>query len=269
MRQPSATAAQSLIDRSDFLWHQRWEIVPGVVTPGANDIAWLLDRAGFPADLSGRSVLDIGTTNGAAAFIAEARGARRVVAVDIYDPERFGFAAIADLLSSRAEFVQASIYELAAVLEESFDVALCLGVLYHLRHPLLALDNLFEVTGGDAFLETAVCDHELGTASDQALMRFYRGTELAGDASNWWAPTVAGLADWWVSAGFEARSVSAWPEEAPSRALIRGPRVPGPPEWQRLSYERPLRCSVLDGEDAPRRRGRRWPRAHRLDKRRK
>ena len=145
-----------MIARSGFFWHQRFHLSEEVLTPGVNDIEWLLDEVGFPASLDGASVLDIGTTNGGAAFIAEMRGATRVVAVDIYDADRFGFDEIRTALGSRVDFVKGSVYQLPELLDEQFDVVLFLGVLYHLRHPLLAFDCLRELTSGTLYVETAI-----------------------------------------------------------------------------------------------------------------
>src|SRR5437016_1022748 len=105
----SRALAMSLVERTDFVWHQRFELAPGVYTPGSNDIAWLLNIAGVPDDLSGASILDIGTTNGGAAFELERRGATRVVATDIVGPSHFGFDVLREALSSRAEFRQVSV----------------------------------------------------------------------------------------------------------------------------------------------------------------
>jgi tRNA (mo5U34)-methyltransferase len=243
---PSAQEARSFMDVASFPWHQRWEIAPGVVTPGANDIGWLLDHIGLPADLTGMSVLDIGTTNGAAAFVAERRGASRVIAVDIFPPTYYGFSQIATLLGSQASYVRASVYGLAQVLQERFDVVLFLGVLYHLRHPLLALDEVHALTRGTMLLETAVSDHELAERRRDAVARFYRRDELGGDPSNWFAPTSRALLDWCGSCGFDAELIDAWPSAAPERAAVRCVPTPGPPEWRDLSYERPLRVAVAD-----------------------
>ena len=215
-----------------------------MVTPGANDISWLLDHVGLPKDLTGQHVLDIGTTNGAGAFVAEQRGAARVVAIDIFPPDYYGFADIAELLGSRATYVRASVYGLPSVLEERFDVVLFLGVLYHLRHPLLALDEVRAVTRGTMLLETAVSDHELGGCSAAAIARFYRRDELGRDPSNWFAPTTRALVEWCGSCGFDTELVDAWPNDAPERAAVRCTPTPTAPEWQGLSYERPLRVSV-------------------------
>ena len=166
--------ARRLIDDSEFVWHQQFHLSENVLTPGAANIEWLIQRVGLPLSLEGRTFLDVGTTNGGAAFIAEARGADRVVAVDIYDPDNFGFDTLRDAVGSRAEFVKGTIYELPQVLNEQFDEVFFLGVLYHLRHPLLALDSLRRLTRGNLYVETAVS----GSPTDEPSARFFRRDEL-------------------------------------------------------------------------------------------
>ncbi len=241
---PDRTALSELASRTDFLWHQRFELGQGIVTPGISDVAFLFAQAGVPSDLSGLSALDIGTTNGGAAFELERRGADPVVALDMTDDAHFGFATICGTLRSRVEFRQASVYELSALFDEQFDIVLFWGVLYHLRHPLLGLDNVRSVARGSVYVETAVCDHETGALGDRALARFYRLAELGADPSNWFAPNVSGLVDWCTSCGFAVETVRSWPVEGPSRAMVAGRGAPGPPEYARVSYERPLRCAV-------------------------
>jgi tRNA (mo5U34)-methyltransferase len=237
-------SAAALAARTDFLWHQRFELAPGVYAPGSNDVEWLLHTAGLPADLTGASVLDIGTTNGGSAFVAERRGAARVVATDIVDERHFGFEAIRDALGSSVEFRRLSVYELAQRLGETFDYVVFSGVLYHLRHPLLALDNVRGVCRGTAYVETAVCDAELAGAVAAPVARFYRRDELGGDSSNWFAPSVSALTDWCASSGLTPERVSSWPDGAPTRAMVVTRAQDGVPEFQSLSYELPLVCSV-------------------------
>lgn len=252
-RPPSLQAAEALIRRTDFLWHQRFEIAPGVFSPGVNDVEWLLNVAGVPQDLSGASVLDIGTTNGGAAYVLERRGASRVVATDIVPPTQFGFETIRSVLNSRVEFCQVSVYELSRVVREQFDVVIFWGVLYHLRHPLLALDNVRAVTAGTVYVETAVCNHETAMLSDLPIARFYRRDELAGDSSNWFAPNVSALLDWCLSCGLEPTNSVSWPEEAPMRAMVTAVPVPGPAEYETVSYERPLSSTVVVSQTGQRR----------------
>lgn len=243
--QRSSDDAARFIEQATFVWHQRFELAPGVWTPGPSPIAWLCQEAGLPDDLTGQAVLDIGTTNAGTAFELERRGAERVVAVDIFDPGWFGVRELVEFLGSNVEYVRTSVYELSQRFSEGFDVVIFWGVLYHLRHPLLALDNVRAVTKGYASLESAVCDHELRrkTRAD-SLVRFYRRDELGGDESNWFAPTVSALQDWCRSSGFDVSEPAAWPEKAPERAMLKLTPTAGPAEYEELSYERPLRCDV-------------------------
>ena len=242
---PTPEAATAFLERSDFVWHQRFELVPGVWTPGVSPVPWLCNVAELPTDLSGQRVLDIGTTNAGTAFELERRGAAEVVAVDIFGPEQFGVGALVEFLDSKVQFVQSTVYELADRFPDPFDLVIFWGVLYHLRHPLLALDNVRAVTGRVASLETAVCDGVLPRRlRDERVSRFYRRDELAGDGSNWFSPTVATLEDWCGSSGFEVQRMGAWPERRPERAMLRLTPTAGAAEYQELSYERPLRCSA-------------------------
>lgn len=239
MRVPPVEEARTFIENAKFVWHQRFELVPGVFTPGVNDIDWLRNQIELPDSMNGMSVLDIGTTNGAMVFECERRGATRVVAVDIVDDRHFGFRALADFLGSGAEFVRASVYELADVLDETFDLVIFWGVLYHLRHPLLGLDAVRRLARGQVLLETAVCD-----ASDPGvgqMARFHRLDDLGGDATNWWSPSIDTLHAWVGSAGFTTlRTVAIPPGQPAQRALLVLDVSPGPAEYLRVSYERPL-----------------------------
>ena len=229
-------AARRLIDDSDFTWHQQFHLSENVLTPGAANIEWLIDRVGLPRSLEGRTFLDVGTTNGGAAFVAEARGAERVVAVDIADPHRYGFDTLHEAIGSRVEFVRGTIYDLPQVLDEQFDEVFFLGVLYHLRHPLLALDSLRRLTRGNLYVESAVS----GSPADGPSARFFRRKELGDDGTNWFAPTVSCLVDWVESSGFVVDRVDHWPADQPERACLAAHPAEGAPEFQQLSYEVPL-----------------------------
>jgi len=240
--------AQTLIRHARFIWHQRFELAPGVYSPGINDILTLLDTARVPRDIHGASVIDVGTSNGGACFELERRGATRIVGVDIYPPGWFGFNLLADFFGSCAEFLQASVYELPQRLAgEKFDFVLLLGVLYHLRHPLVALDALREITAGHVLVETEVADTTV--PANIPLVRFYRGDELGHDPSNWFVPTTMALLDWCVSSGYSAELLSSWPEGMPRRAIVRATPTPGVPEFETISYERRLR--VIRSTDTP------------------
>ena len=201
-------------------WHQRWELAPGVFTPGVNDTARLMDRAQVPADLSGLRVLDIGTYNGCCAFECERRGASEVVALDIMNPERTGFSRLHAMLDSRAEYVRASAYELDPERHGSFDLVLFFGVLYHLRYPHLALDRIRTVCRGTLRIETHVLDGRfahakriprvLGRLAVRAargvpMWRQYRARELhPEDGSNLLGPNAAAVLASLHDCGFRA-----------------------------------------------------------------
>ena len=88
----------------------------------------------------------------------------------------------------------------------TFDVVLFLGVLYHLRHPLLALERVASVTRDLLILETVV--DMVGVR--RPAMAFYPARELAGDPTNWWGPNEPAVHGMLQSCGFQAvRTVTA------------------------------------------------------------
>ncbi len=247
----SPLLARDFIREADFYWHQCFEMAPGVFTPGANDIGFLLKHASLPQDIEGASVLDIGATNGGLAFELERRGAARVVSVDIYSADWFGFEQIKALLDSDVEYMRASVYELPTKLDEQFDIVAFCGVLYHLRHPLLALDVVRTLTRGRALIETAVCDRSLGDSASSPLVHYHRLDDLNNDGSNWFEPSVAALGDWCRSSGLEPIALSSWPEQAPGRCMMTVVPTAGEPEYMGMSYELPLSCAVAQGYPLP------------------
>jgi tRNA (mo5U34)-methyltransferase len=198
--------------------------------------------ARLPERLDDKRVLDIGTANGGALFELERRGATRLLGVDIYPPDFYGSAAIGTFLGSRAEFLQANLYDLAATLRgERFDIVLAFGVIYHLRHPLLGLDNIWRLVAdeGMAVIESQVADRSLPSAAALPFVEFHRH-ELEGDSSNWFAPTTTALMDWCRSSGFNPVHMETWPEAPPIRALVVLERLHRQ-EYRDLSYELPIR----------------------------
>jgi tRNA (mo5U34)-methyltransferase len=81
-----------------------------------------------------------------------------------------------------------------------FDIVLFMGVLYHLRHPLLALERVCEVTRDIAIIESHIIDRMRD--ADEPMMEFYEFDELGGQYDNWWAPNVECMAQMTRSAGF-------------------------------------------------------------------
>jgi tRNA (mo5U34)-methyltransferase len=160
----------------------------------------------LPADLSGRSVLDIGCNAGFYSIEMKRRGADRVIGID--SDERYLAQArlAADALGyDDVEFRNLSVYDVGA-LGERFDLVIFMGVLYHLRHPLLALDLIREHVAGDLLLfqsmqrgSTQVMELDEDYGFDETMMFAESGfpklhfveRQYAHDWTNWWIPNRA------------------------------------------------------------------------------
>jgi tRNA (mo5U34)-methyltransferase len=224
-------------------WHQRWELFQGVYTPGRNDVAILADLIGLPRDLRGMRVLDIGAWHGCFSFECERRGASEVVALTMESDEDTGFRGLARLTGSRVvRQVPGTVYHLDAKQLGHFDLVLFLGVLYHLRYPLLAIDNIRNVCRGTVLAETHVIDggwlkHREVNAGMMSLRRvsrrlpgvplwrYYHDGELMGDKSNFFGPNCQAVLDAFASAGFAARLLYHWRDRATFEALAQGSLV--------------------------------------------
>jgi tRNA (mo5U34)-methyltransferase len=175
-------------------WFHTIDLGGGVVTPGEDDSQAKLRTLGLPADLTGRSVLDVGAWDGFFSFEAERRGARRVVALDPAAwregrPEnewgsKAGFELARRVLGSGVEDVDLDLLEISPETLGRFDVVLFLGVLYHLPDPLPVLERVASVTAGLLILET----HADLLGLRRPAMAFYPGREVEGDTSTWWGP---------------------------------------------------------------------------------
>ncbi len=233
-------------------WHQRWEIFQGVFVPGPNKVDFLCEAAQLPINLNGKRVLDIGAWNGCFSFECERRGAREVIAMSLEDPAVSGFDRLKQVLGSNVRYVHGSVYNLNPEQMGTFDVILFLGVLYHLRYPLLAIDRLRSVSSGDVFIETHVIDRHswlrghlgiltklLGRGAGAALRstpiwRQYREFELhPQDQSNWFGPNVVAVLEAFQSSGFTIAHTRSWR----NRAAFRATACPIPARLLAHTYE--------------------------------
>lgn len=110
----------------------------------------------LPADLRGKSVLDVGCNAGFYAVEAKRRGAARVLGVDGQRQHVRQALFVRKALGLDLEFRRMNVYELSRRTAGRFDITLALGLVYHLKHPVLALENLFEVTRELLIVETAI-----------------------------------------------------------------------------------------------------------------
>jgi tRNA (mo5U34)-methyltransferase len=177
---------------------------------------WRGFRHVVPTDLSGMSVLDIGCNAGFYSLEMKRRGAARVVGIDA-DPRYLAQARFAaEEARLEIEFVQKSVYEVAT-LGERFDLVLFMGVFYHLRHPLLALDLIHEHVANDLMLfqsmqrgsaevVSAQEDYDFSdwTPFDRPDFPFLAFVEhrYASDPTNWFIPNRAAVEAMLRSAGF-------------------------------------------------------------------
>ena len=159
----------------------------------------------IPEDLSGWTVLDIGAWHGYFSFECERRGAERVLAVDRFAWDKHGmdgFLAAHERLGSRVEHRRADVHDLDPDEIGQFDLVLLLGVLYHLRNPLQALDRIRRVTKRMLVCETHVLlpfVHER-----YPLIPFFPGDEGARELPGELCamPTLAALRQMLESVGF-------------------------------------------------------------------
>ena len=176
----------------------------------------------LPADLTGKTVLDVGCNAGFYAFEMKRRGAAHVVAIEP-DPRYLAQAELAaEVLGHDIELRQLDVYRVGE-LGTRFDLVIFMGVLYHLRHPLLALDLLYDHAVGDRLLAQSMLRgaRELAPVApdypfhETAIFErpghpamYFVEHRYAGDWTNWWIPNRAALEAMLRSAGFaiEARA---------------------------------------------------------------
>src|SRR3954462_7332970 len=168
-------------------------------------IKWRSFADAIPRDLTGMSVLDIGCNGGFYSIEMKRRGAARVLGID-FDEDYLAQARFAaEVTGHDIEFAKLSVYDVGA-LGEKFDLVVFMGVLYHLRHPLLALDLIHEHVARDLLLFQSM---QRGSAEMERLERDYDfwNVELfdrpafpklhfvekryAHDPTNWWIPNRA------------------------------------------------------------------------------
>ena len=187
-------------------------------------IKWERFSHALPADLSGKTVLDVGCNAGFYCLEMKRRGAARVVGVDS-DARYLAQARFAaEVEDAEIEFHQLSVYELPT-LGERFDIVLFMGVLYHLRHPLLALDILHDCVARDLLVFQSMLRGSAETKSFERDYEFWQTEQFedsayprmyfvehkyAHDPTNWWIPTHACAEAMLRSAGFD---VTGQPEE--------------------------------------------------------
>lgn len=211
-------------------WYHRFEIFPGVVTPGVYDPSGTLEKLDLPADMTGMTVLEIGPADGYFTKMLTARGAS-VTAVDYAAKDFYGFAAMETLAEQPFKFIRANVYELDTLPIAPFDVVICLGVLYHLPDMCKALWSLRQFTKSRLILETLVSRrHE-----DEPFAEYLPSDSNNDDYTNFWAPNPKCCEMMLADAGFIVES--SWVND--SRGMFHC--AVHPEEWatkkMRVAYD--------------------------------
>jgi len=216
------------------LWYHSIELPYGIKTKGLSR-SDPLSGDDLP-DFSNRDVLDIGAWDGLYSFMAERLGAKRVVALDHYAwcldfnarqaywqecrqqrklpdlskdlaefwrpdaPGRRAFEIAHEVLHSKVEPVVGDFMTMDLCALGPFDITLFLGVLYHMKEPLTALEHVRAVTREVAVIETEAVRIE--GYDDANLLTFFPADELGEDFGNWYVPTEAALHALCRAAGF-------------------------------------------------------------------
>jgi tRNA (mo5U34)-methyltransferase len=225
-------------NQNDFLedlhrkrWYHSFELPDGSHVDGVMPLEWLRERWSrfpIPADLTGKRVLDIGPWDGWFSFEAERRGAQ-VTSID--REEQSTFLNMHRRLGSKADYRTLDLYELPQANLGQFDIVFCLGVLYHLKHPILGLEIVASLAREVAIVETFIVEGE----PEIPRMEFYETDELNGHMDNWVGPTANCVLAMCRTAGF-ARvqtigldptniSVACWRKWAPEPDA---PALPSP-----------------------------------------
>lgn len=186
-------------------------------------IKWRQFADALPKDLKGKSVLDIGCNAGFYSMEMKRRGASRVVAIDTEEEYLVQARFAAALNELDIDFRPLSVYDVGG-LAERFDVVLFMGVLYHLRHPLLALDLIHQHVARDLLVFQSMQRGSAEVADVDADYDFWQSAHFddprypklhfvenrySHDPTNWWIPNRSCVEAMLRSAGFE---ITARPE---------------------------------------------------------
>lgn len=175
---------------------------------------WEVVRQCLPADLTGKSVLDVGCNGGFYCIEAKRRGANRVLGVDGQRQHVRQALFVRKVLRLDLEFRRFSVYDLNPETVGRFDITLALGLVYHLKHLVFALERLYAVTNDLLIVESAIIppeatpdsfDQPLGSLIQKLHPIFY--AENPADAKeqvfNWFLPGPAALKALLENVGFD------------------------------------------------------------------
>jgi len=198
---------------------QRWEVFPGIFTEGPKDVAQNVQRLGIPESLTGMRVLDIAPWNGFFSFECVRRGAKEVVSLGPDDPDKTGYNKVRQMLEiDNVRYLRESVYDLSPARHGTFDIVLFLGLIYHLRYPLLALDKIYDVAVRRLYVDSPLIDNHVydltvsvevkqeilteGHIAHQLPLAYFTKNAETGDGYNWFLPNLRAFHAFVESSGF-------------------------------------------------------------------
>ena len=198
--------------------YHKFDVGSNLVIDGIYDMTKYLHHYGIPEDLTGKTVLDIGTSTGFFAFQCAPRNAQ-VTAIDLGDGGLFNI--IGELLGLDVRYVQKSVYEFDSTFGQ-FDLVVCGALLLHLRDIFGAIERIRSVCQGEAGIATATMDD--GQFDDKAYCEFIgsKTIDKAGEYWVYWCLNATALEKMLLAAGFsKASRVSQFTlESEPSKGVL-------------------------------------------------
>jgi len=206
---------------------------------------WEKVKVCLPETLAGQTVLDVGCNAGFYAIEAKRRGAARVLGIDSQRNLVSQALFVRDVLGLDIEYRRLSVYDLDPHELGQFDVTLALGLLYHCKHLVLALEKLFTVTRKLLILETAIYPPDrlpdsfvYGDGGAQRTLHPLAYIENPSDAKeaiyNWFLPGVAALCALLKNVGFD--EVEVFPGVQSDRAVVACHKIQPYPDSRMISY---------------------------------
>jgi tRNA (mo5U34)-methyltransferase len=180
------------------------------------NIKWRYISPEIPADLTGATVLDIGCNGGFYCIQMKQRGAERVLGIDVDDRYLNQARFAAEQLNLQIDFQKLSVYDVDKIAGQ-FDFVLFMGVFYHLRYPLYALDKIIQKVRGRMVFQTMIRGSEAPKRWDSNYhfwnkdifeqrdfpCMYFVENRYADDPTNWWLPNASAAEAMLRSSGLE------------------------------------------------------------------
>jgi len=182
------------------------------------NIKWQHISVALPADLAGAHVLDIGCNGGFYSIEMKRRGAERVLGIDVDDRYLNQARFAAQTLGVEIEFEKRSVYEADAIAGQ-FDYVFFMGIFYHLRYPVFALDKVVKkirregrlvfqsMLRGSSDIEQWAEDYHFWQTEQFSHpaypAMYFVENSYANDQTNWWIPNRAAAEAVLRSSGLE------------------------------------------------------------------